>query len=507
MMTMAVVFAPARAQETNEEEIIVCFKRGVSYKILGRNEKSNRETVQTKHRKFDRLVNRSRVQSIELAYPRTEELKPSVYKEELLRTYRIKTDDASLRGKLKKYSEIIQVEDKAQTEEVQVTPNDYNQPWSSWWNTDWALDMIHAESAWDIDQGSSDIKIAITDLDYDTGHEDLATQIVLDGGGNPYTGDKCHWRNHGTVVGGMAAAQTNNAIGKAAIGYNSKLTVYRGLSYHKIVDAAIDGAAVINASWGSPSSYSSFNQNLINAAVNEGAIVVAASGNTNGNDPDVYFYPASYDNVISVAAVNEVKGYGCVPDCISGQIPSNSHIFIQNDKIDIAAPGVRVQSTSPGDIWNQNWNTAYNGNCVNTGGYEEHLTGTSFAAPIVAGTIGLMLSINPYLNTGEIENILETTGETISNLPDNIYLRDNFGANSKLLDAHAALQAVPPCVNESFSNITYTNSVTIDSNCGLTLNNITMNVGAIVTFNMSRGELNITGTFQTHPGAILTIQN
>ncbi len=143
--------------------------------------------------------------------------------------------------------------------------------------------------------------------------------------------------SHGTKVAGNVAGQTNNGKGKSAIGYNCKLMVYRGLSYSNITNAALDGADVINCSWGS-FSYSSFNQTLINAAENEGAIIVAAAGNQPTADVSVtdYMYPASYNNVISVMAVDSDKKYGCV-NCSSIPIQA-SRTFIQNDKIDVASP-------------------------------------------------------------------------------------------------------------------------------------------------------------------------
>jgi len=60
------------------------------------------------------------------------------------------------------------------------------------------------------------------------------------------------------------------------------------------------GADVINCSWGS-SSKSEAEQEIINAAVALGSVVVAAAGNEGRNIP---FYPSSHENVLSVAAID-----------------------------------------------------------------------------------------------------------------------------------------------------------------------------------------------------------
>ena len=66
--------------------------------------------------------------------------------------------------------------------------------------------------------------------------------------------------------------------------------------------AADNGYDIVNLSWGSTGSFSQFNQDIINFAVLENdVIVIAAAGNT---PEDLAFYPASYDNVLSVASLS-----------------------------------------------------------------------------------------------------------------------------------------------------------------------------------------------------------
>ncbi|MCB9258433.1 MAG: S8 family serine peptidase [Ignavibacteriales bacterium] len=112
------------------------------------------------------------------------------------------------------------------------------------------LKVINAKQAWDINQGSEDVIIAIVDTGIDWLHEDLADNIWnnpgeidnngIDDDGNGYIDDIRGWdfgglsgtpdnnpnedrADHGTHVAGLASAVTNNGIGIASIGFNTKL--------------------------------------------------------------------------------------------------------------------------------------------------------------------------------------------------------------------------------------------------------------------------------------------
>ncbi|OGE01583.1 hypothetical protein A2196_01715, partial [Candidatus Curtissbacteria bacterium RIFOXYA1_FULL_41_14] len=193
-------------------------------------------------------------------------------------------------------------------------------------------------SAWDITTGSSSTKIAILDTGIDQDHEDLAGKIVANQNfTNSSTVDDLY--GHGTHVGGIAAAITNNATGVAGIGYdstlmNGKVLDDSGSGYYSwiangIVWATDNGAKVINMSLGG-SSGSSTLQNAVNYAVNNGVVVVAAAGNS-GNPSRTY--PAYYSNVIAVAAT----------DSNDNKASWSSY----GSWVDVAAPGVDIYSTFP----------------------------------------------------------------------------------------------------------------------------------------------------------------
>jgi len=173
--------------------------------------------------------------------------------------------------------------------------------------------------------------------------------------------------------------------------------IYNG--YEGIIWAADNGADVINMSWGSYG-HSQAGQNIINHAVSQGAVLVAAAGNDNITST---LYPAGYNNVISVAAtdINDNKysnAYG----------GSNYGPWI-----DVSAPGVSIKST------------------VISGGYA-NWTGTSMASPMVAGLCGLVLSVNPGLSPAQVESCIKTSTDPISSYSGNL--------GTGRINAHKAVQ-------------------------------------------------------------------
>ncbi|MBK9317779.1 MAG: S8 family serine peptidase [Bacteroidetes bacterium] len=129
------------------------------------------------------------------------------------------------------------------------------------------------------------------------------------------------------------------------------------LSATKVLLAAQNGAEIINCSWGGLG-YSSINQMVCTDAFNMGSILVVAAGNNGNNTPT---YPAAYNDVIAVANSTQTDAKN-----------SNSSY---GTWVDITAPGTSIFSTIP-------W-----GNYGN-------FSGTSMAAPLVSGLLGLIWSAN-----------------------------------------------------------------------------------------------------------------
>ncbi len=274
--------------------------------------------------------------------------------------------------------------------EAVLTPND------PYFGQQWGMDKIQAPDAWDITQGSSDVKIAVCDTGIDQSHPDLKTKIK---GNKNFTTSRTSDDNygHGTHVAGIAAASTNNTIGVAGVGFNSSLLNVKvlgdtGSGYYSwiangITWAADNGAKVINLSLGGTGGSTTL-ENAVNYAWGKGVVVVAAAGNSN---TDTLFYPAAYTNCIAVAATdrNDVRASF-----------SNYGTWV-----DIAAPGVDIYSTMPDHR-----------NRIGLKNYGS-LAGTSMAAPHVAGVAALAFAAKPGWTNAEVRTRIEasvdsTTGFT-----------------------------------------------------------------------------------------------
>ena len=330
------------------------------------------------------------------------------------------------------------------------TPNDWDNTLPSVLeNSYWHLENVNARTAWDFTKGSSDIKIAIIEPFsswFKTNHEDLSSKIVyIDPGANSSSGK---FNIHGTKVAGVAAAATNNNKGLASLGYNCKLMVYSDTRMDSYLDAAYRGARVINASYKSSCFYRSDHQAVFNLLADYGVVVVAASGNGNvgascyssDGQSNGLVYPAAYNNVISVT------GYDINNAFVINS--SNGH-FTLNSNVDIAAPGHVIPSTSG--------NLSFSLSSPDTYG---SVSGTSFAAPMVSATVGLMLSVNPDLKAPDVLNILKSTANpdilNTSIYPGNAAYVNKAGAGR--LDANAAVRKAGnyagfPIAWQSYSNV------------------------------------------------------
>ncbi|WP_117363756.1 S8 family serine peptidase [Natrarchaeobaculum sulfurireducens] len=296
------------------------------------------------------------------------------------------------------------VEENA-TLEAYTTPND------PYYSSQQAPQQVNCSGAWDETLGDSDVVISVVDQGIAYDHENLEANmddrtgaVFVGRGSDPYPVNSNE--THGTIVAGIAGGETDNGIGHAGISDCSMLSA-RALNEHSsgsladIADAiqwsADQGADVINLSLGSRSHW----QTLANAcryAVDQGSLPVAAAG----NEGSTVSYPAAYDSVLAVSAIDS-----------NDRLASFSN---RGPEIDLAAPGSNVLSTTLND------------------GYTR-ASGTSMAAPVVAGVAGLVLSVYPDLSPEELRQHLEATAT-------NIGLSANHQGHGRV-DAAAAVTTVP----------------------------------------------------------------
>jgi serine protease len=189
-------------------------------------------------------------------------------------------------------------------------------------------------------------KICVIDSGLDLPHEDMGQQNdTVTGTNNSGTGN---WYNHGgphgTHVAGTIAA-LNNGIGvRGVIGSNPSMHIVKvfnaeGWGYSSDLVSAINtcvsnGADVVNMSLGGSGS-STTEKNGIQAAYDAGALLIAAAGNDGvaTSTTDIESYPASYDSVVSVAAIDSAKAL--------------ADFSQKNSQVEISGPGVDVYSAYP----------------------------------------------------------------------------------------------------------------------------------------------------------------
>jgi len=207
-------------------------------------------------------------------------------------------------------------------------------------NRPWGINKVQAHLLQD--NSASNMTVCIIDSGYDVNNPDLSLNNV-DGHYDAGTGS---WYqvsdSHGTHVAGIIAAVNNNQ-GIMGVLPNTKVNIHIVKAFNNsswgyssdLIDAVnncvSNGAKVVNMSLGGPDS-STAERNAFQSIANQGVLLVASAGNYGTTSLN---YPASYDSVISVGAVDE----------------NNQHtVFSQyNSKVELAAPGEAILSTVAGD--------------------------------------------------------------------------------------------------------------------------------------------------------------
>ncbi len=238
-----------------------------------------------------------------------------------------------------------------------------------------SYDVMSVYSAWDISKGGEDIIVAVLDTGISRTHEDFANTNILAGYDaiSRKAGVYEDSAGHGTAVAGLIAATANNGLGIAGIAHGvsilpvkvsaSGTNIYSSDLIRGIRFAADAGAKIINMSIGGYS-HSFAEQEAINYAKSKGCILVSAAGNGGNTEyADQLSYPASYDNVISVASCNDLG--------------EHSSFSQSNEFVDIAAPGDNITIIAMDEEGNSIYRTD---------------SGTSYSCAFVSGIAALAAS-------------------------------------------------------------------------------------------------------------------
>lgn len=267
-------------------------------------------------------------------------------------------------------------------------------------SSQWAIGAMQLNEAWNITKGDPELLVGIMDSGIYREHEDLDDNINNELS-RDYAQDYDRISPHGTKVAGVIGAEGNNSQGVAGVCWYADLVDLQvfhntdqmsteefysstGNLVSAITHAEIMGIRILNFSGGNNSPDTEYDNALKTAIETYSGLFVCAAGNyeseTDKRDNDTApHYPASYDcdNIIAVAASNE-----------SEQLWVDS--FYGRKSVDLAAPGENIYTTTYVGLDVQLYTTV-------------GVSGTSYAAPQVAGVAALLLSHNPNLTTDQLK--------------------------------------------------------------------------------------------------------
>jgi subtilisin family serine protease len=298
------------------------------------------------------------------------------------------------------------------------------------WPEAWSLQSvpgIEVEGAWEFSQGDG-VVVAVVDTGVVLSHEDLVGQLLpgydfiedlavaADGNGrdnNPSdpgdfsTEPGCQTTSswHGTHVAGIVGAKKGNLIGSAGVAPQAKIVPVRSLGKcgGYLSDAAAgmrwaaglsvpgvptntNPARVINMSLGASMACPVWFQEATSEVTAAGALVVAAAGNSNTNASSTA--PANCDNVLTVASTTTTG--------------ARSSFSNYGSLVELAAPGSMILSTYD------------SGATTPQGSSYAYKSGTSMAAPHVAGVAALVLALEPSLTVSQLKARILATVTTFA---------------------------------------------------------------------------------------------
>lgn len=247
------------------------------------------------------------------------------------------------------------------------------------------------------DAGTGNMTVCVADSGYELSHDDLpATANITGEVSNSLLQevDLGAWHHdsygHGSHMAGTITAIGGNGIGTSGVLPSGNINLHVVKLIHNpnwwplygsdmitAVERCVEaGAKVINLSIAGPQN-SQAEEQAMQAAYDAGALIIGASGKFGTS---AYFYPASYDSVISVSAID------------ANETPWQ---FNQtNDQVELVAAGVNVKSTTRNNGYGT-WD------------------GTSVATAFTSGGLALLWSHHPECTNQEIRNIAHQTAKDL----------------------------------------------------------------------------------------------
>lgn len=305
-------------------------------------------------------------------------------------------------------------------------------------NNQSGLAQIHASTAYSHGATGDGVTVAVIDSGIDTSISELSGQVAAsyDVNASGRSLSDIDHEGHGTLVSSVIAARKNNT-GIHGVAYESKILSIRADSRNSCGTAAKSacsfsdaslasainyalskGVKIINISLGGEIDTDPTLENAIRNAASQGVLVVIAAGNegkvggttpATGASPTEPAYIAgqtqSLGRVVAVGAVDK-----------TGAMPTFSNRAGQTANYYLLAPGVRVITAGPDDNIT---NPGGADNDADSDGQYYAVTGTSFAAPHVAGALALMLDLYPNIKPEDALNaLLESADDYVTTSPD-----------------------------------------------------------------------------------------
>ncbi|GAB4286209.1 MAG: hypothetical protein Kow0067_09850 [Coriobacteriia bacterium] len=318
----------------------------------------------------------------------------------------------------------------------------------------WPHERIQSEAAWDVTMGDRSVIVAVLDTGVDHEHPELVPALDPDLGRDIVNDD--YWADddeaHGTMVGGVIVAASNNATGMAGVAPGVTLMPVKvldenGMGFDSDVAEGIywaldHGADIISMSLGGEGASATL-ADAVQAAEDAGVLVIAAAGNTGAEGVN---YPAAYPWAIAVAATtptDTVASYSTFGPEVLLSAPGGEITFDDAGKPDWTTT---VLSCYPLDL-------TPSGHLPYAWGF-----GTSLAVPHVTGAAALLMSHVASASALDVRAALVSTAKDLGDPGADPY----YGAGLiQMADALLYVSDDQPPVTTSDARDTYIDSAVI----------------------------------------------